>query len=125
MKNVDVSKSVMNKVVRFERTRTRSWFRTFILSIVILLFSLVTLVVLMIRILSERQVWELLTLFGQDPEMISSYWQDTLWVIWEESPHRIITLTAIIVLAVIGIYILTRRKRKVLKKKLDVLEKYK
>ncbi|OGG11578.1 hypothetical protein A2Z00_05100 [Candidatus Gottesmanbacteria bacterium RBG_13_45_10] len=124
MKTFDVSKNVMEKVVDFERKRTIGWQRRFIAIIVIAILSMVVLGVVIINILLDRQSFALLTLFGQDPEIIAAYWQDTLWVFWEEMPHRIVWLSAAVCMGIIGIFILTRRKRKILRKKLHKLEKY-
>lgn len=125
MKNVDVSKSVMNKVVRFERRRTLWWFGKFITTVAVLFITLLLLILLTVRVLSNRQAWDLLTLFTQDPEIISSYWQDTLWVFWEEAPHRVMFMSVIILIVIIGVIAITGRKRKILHKKLNEIDKYK
>ena len=124
MKTIDVSKKVMNQVVHLERGRTKRWIKRFIISIIVLFVSLVTLVVLTIRIISERQGWDLLTLFQQDPEIIAAYWKDTLWIFWEESPQRIVLAVFAVLIIITGITVLTRQRRKILQRKLHQLDKY-
>ena len=124
MKTIDVSKNVMSKVVRLERGRTRWWITRFVFTVAALFISLVTLGFFAIQIISERQGWDLLTLFQQDPEIISAYWRDTLWIFWEESPQRIIFSVIAILIFIIGFIVLTRRRRRILRKKLRQLDKY-
>lgn len=114
----------MGKVVHLEQGRTKRWILKFIFVVATLLTSCAVLGFIAVQIISERQGWDLLTLFQQDPEIIAAYWKDTLWIFWEESPHLIVfTVIAILVTAVILI-ILTGQRRKIIRKKLTQLEKY-
>jgi hypothetical protein len=124
MKTIDVSKRVMGKVVRLERGRAKQWVTRFLIAVGALSLSLVTLGYLTVRIISERQGWDLLTLFQQDPEIIAAYWRDTVWIFWEEAPQRIVIGTVAILIVIISVMVLTRRRRNILQKKLHQLDKY-
>jgi len=124
MKTIDVSQNVMKKVVRLEKGRTKRWFICFIAVVFILILLFLFFMIRGAQIISDRQGWDLLILFRQDPEIITSYWRDTLWIFWEEAPQRIIFLSIVVLVVIIGIIVWTRRKRKVLHKKLRQLEKY-
>ncbi len=125
MNNKDISKQVMKKVALYERRRTAWWFRKFMVILIVLLLSIAALGALTIQILSDSQSWDLLTLFRQDPEIISAYWKDTLWVFWEEMPQHAVYIALILIIIVVGIIVFTRHKRNILKKKLHQLEMYK
>ena len=124
MKTFNVSKQVMGKIVHLEQGRTKSWILKFILTLSALIVSIVVLGYIAVQIISERQGWDLLTLFQQDPEIISAYWRDTLWIFWEESPQIIIFAGITILIIVVIFIILTDQKRKIVRKKLTQLEKY-
>lgn len=124
MKTIDVSKDVMKSVVRLEKRRTRRWLLRFAIIIAALLLLFIFLAIRGALIISERQGWDLLTLFRQDPEIIASYWRDTLWIFWEQAPQRIIFAVIGLLVLIISIIVLTRRRRKIVRKKLSQLEKY-
>jgi hypothetical protein len=124
MKTIDVSKNVMGKVVSLEKGRTKRWLLRFFIAVAVLLISFIAFGIFAVQTISERQGWDLLTLFQQDPEIIAAYWRDTLWIFWEEAPQRIVFAVGAIVIIIIGVFILTRRRRTILRKKLHQLEKY-
>jgi hypothetical protein len=124
MKTIDVSKNVMDRVVRLEKTRTVRWLVVFIIILSALFTLFIILTILGAHVISDRRGWDLLLLFRQDPEIIAQYWRDTLWVFWEEAPQNIIVLSGVSLLIVFMVIIKTNRKRKIVKKKLHQLEKY-
>jgi hypothetical protein len=124
MKTIDISKNVMGKVVQLEKGRTVWWLRRFVMVIAVLTLTFTILGIMATQIISERQGWDLLTLFQQDQEIIVAYWQDTLWTFWEEAPHQVIYALIVTVILVISIIILTRRSRMIVRKKLHQIEKY-
>lgn len=121
MKTPDVTKPVMDKVIRFERKRTMSWFRRYWLIIILSGVLVLLLGWFIVKTLSDQQSFVLLSLFRQDPEIISSYWRDTLWVFWQEVPHRVLWISAVLLLGIIIGVVVTRRKRKILHSKLQKL----
>lgn len=124
MKTPDVSKNVMSKVVRLEQRRTKWWVKRFLVTVFILTTTVVVLGYAAVQIISERQGWDLLTLFQQDPEIIAAYWRDTLWIFWEEAPQSIIFAAIALAILIIVVIALTRRRRMILRKKLRQLDKY-
>ena len=122
--NTDVSKTVMDKVVRYEEGRAWRWRRRYVLTLIILLCILTGGIYFIIRSFLDLQTFALLSLFREDWEVISEFWQDTLATVWEESPHGLILL-GFCMCAMIILYIyFTRRKRLLLKKKMKQVEKY-
>ena len=122
--NTEVSKIVMDKVIRYEERNTRRWRKKYIFILVILLSILTGGIYFIIRSFLDLQTFALLSLFREDWEVISEYWQDTLATVWEESPHGLILL-GFCMCAMIILYIyFTRRKRLLLKKKMKQVEKY-
>lgn len=111
----------MEKVVRFEQQRTHAWMRLFRVSVG-LLFALSGLFLYQVWLqLSERQTLDLLTLVQEDREIIQEFWQDSALVFFEELPQEALLLAGIFLLAIGIILWVTRRKRKVIGKKLNEL----
>lgn len=124
MNNPDVRASVMEKVVRFEAKRTRDWLVRFF---TILLLAIAAVVggafVVGVR-LWEREAWEPLTLFWEDPEIVAEFWRDTLSVLWEETPQSWVYLVGAGIVLLVILIIGTRRRRKVIRKRLQKLAQY-
>ena len=125
MKNpTDVRASVMEKVVRFEAKRTRDWLVQFF---VILLLTVAAVIggafVVGVR-LWEREAWEPLTLFWEDPEIVTEFWQDTLFVLWQETPQLWAYLVGAGVILLIALIVGTRRRRRVIQRRLQKLAQY-
>jgi hypothetical protein len=125
MKNsTDVSKKVMEKIIRLEEGSALRWRRKYFLILIILSGILAGGIYFIIRNLLELQTFALLSLFGEDREIVTEYWRDTLATAWEESPHELIFL-GFFMCAMIVLYVsFTRRKRFLLKKKMKQVEKY-
>lgn len=121
MKPIDVTKPVMDKIVRFEERRTHAWMRLFRVSIG-LLFTLSGVFIWQVWLqLYERQTLDLLTLVREDREIIQEFWQDSALVFIEELPQDTLITAGIFLLAIGIIFWVTRRKRKVIRKKLKEL----
>lgn len=125
MKQVDLTKSVMRKVVSFERKRVKWWLTRFFAVLIGLLSTLLAFLWLFQQALVERSVFDLFTLMTEDREIIEQFWQDTLGVIWEELPHRLLFLLLIIFIIIIIFIIRSRKKLTVVKTKVRQLAKYK
>lgn len=125
MKDIDISKSVMHKVALFEKQRIRVWLTGF-LSLVAL-FVLVSGVTIWLaaRQIMEQQSLELLTLFGEDPEIIREFWKDTLDIFWTEFPVRLLFVGVAAIIVLIFIFMKTRKNRNILQKKMKQLDKMK
>jgi len=124
MKTIDLSKPVMQRVVAYEKKRTWLWILLFFL----LLFCAGVLAGMSLWVATQdvasRQTLDLLSLFGENWEIIAEYWQDTASVVWEELPKETLTLALLGITALVVLIVATRHKRRIIRKKLSTLEKY-
>jgi cytochrome bd-type quinol oxidase subunit 2 len=125
MKKVpDISKNVMDQVVRFEEDRSRQWYVKFSLMLLGLIGIIGGGVIVVWNQFSQNQTFELFTLLNEDWEIISEYWKDTLGIIWEEAPQDIIIIALSAIVVAVAIVILSRPKRKQLEKVRRQVNKY-
>lgn len=123
MKKIDVTKSVMEDIVLFETQRTRKWLVIFIGSIALITCLIVMVAIQTYGTLLERHTLDVLEILSQDREIISEFWQDTLLVFWEEFPQQSIFLGIGLVSMLISIFVLTKRRRKIVAKRFEELAK--
>jgi hypothetical protein len=122
-KRVDVTTSVMESVARFERLRTHGWVWRFRL---VLATGIVFFVLAVWRIwqqLQERGTLDLLALLWEDAEIIREFWQDTVMIFWAELPEASIYVAFCILLALVMIVWWTRKRRKIMSRRLAELAK--
>lgn len=124
MKKIDVRKQVMEKVVRYEKQRTGRWLVVFIATVVLLVALLFAALWIFAKELVERQTLELLTLLGEDQEIIAEFWQDTLTIFWEELPRRWLLGGIVLVMTLMILWVATRKKRHIIQKIRTQLAKY-
>lgn len=86
----DVSNRVMKKVVDFERRHVVRF--TVLFSIISFLLVVASILVFseVVVELNNRGSWDLLTLFGEEPEIVQEFWKDTLFTFWEEIPQGLL-----------------------------------
>ncbi len=125
MKNIDITKSVMQKVAEFERRKIRMWIMGFVSTVGLFLIVLCGSVWLAAKQIMERQSLELLSLFREDPEIIGEFWRDTLDIFWEEFPKRAAIVSIVAFIALIIMLFFTARSRRIMQKKLKQLDKMK
>lgn len=90
MKHVDVSNRVMQRVVDFERRHVvRFKVLFFIISLFLVVVSILVFSEVVVE-LNNRGSWDLLTLFGEEPEIVQEFWKDTLFTFWEEIPQGLL-----------------------------------
>lgn len=124
MKKIDVTKRVMHRIVTWERRRVALWVGWFLVGAALLAGGLLLIVWLGTQEVLKRQTLDLLTLFGQDKEIIEEFWRDTLFVVLTELPWEMIVL-GVILCGIIGAYLLaTAHKRRLIQKKLSQLSQY-
>jgi len=115
----------MKKVVTFEKKRVIIW----ILRAIVLVFGfgLIGLIVLgfVSQELARTGSFELLTLFGEDKEVIAEFWQETVLTFWEELPKREVFILIFSLIITIIIIILAKKRWPIIKRKINGLEKYK
>ncbi len=124
MKKIDITASVMKRVVGYEKRQTTWWLRRYIVFLTIFAGLFVITIAIAARLFYERGTYDLLTLFFEDKEIIAEYWRDTLSVFIEELPQRALLSAGILFLVVISIIVITRRKRTIIRRKLRELAKY-
>ena len=124
MKSVDVTKPVMEKVVRFEKRRSFWWIGRFFIILLVLCSAGLWLSWIAAEQIAERQTLELLTLFTQDREIISEFWQDTLTIFWEELPQGKLIIIGVLLLLIIMLILLTKKRRMIVWKRIQQIKKY-
>lgn len=111
MKNHDLTKPVMEKIVSYERKRVRTLFVRLAVVFGALLFVLGSAMYLFAQELVERQTLELFQLIFEDQEIIRDFWQDALFIVWEELPRRWLLVAIGIIIAGSMVWITTKKKR--------------
>jgi len=118
-----LTQNIMDKVGRFEKKRITFWLIRFILILLFLTGAFIFVFSTTLRIFDERKIWDLLSLFGEEREIIADFWQDTLFILWEELP-RIWLVLWFGILAVIIIFIIANRKKiYIIRKKIQYFRK--
>ncbi len=114
----------MHNVVRFERSRSRTWLRLFygIVSILCVLFGMFLWISW--KTITDLQGWDLLTIFTQDREIISDYWQDTVMTFIAELPLETVFWAVGILIVIVVIVWMTRKRRKIVHYRMRELAKH-
>jgi hypothetical protein len=123
MKKIDISKSVMNKVVQFERHRSRRWLRILYIVLATLAVGASAFLWISWDMLTQMQSWDLLSIFWQDKEIIADYWQETVMTFLAEIPTEIVIAAAATICMGIIIIVATRKRRKVMERRVRELAK--
>ncbi|MBI5619603.1 hypothetical protein HY950_01460 [Candidatus Gottesmanbacteria bacterium] len=123
MKTIDLTKPVMEQVVRLERKRTRRWIRIFSVTVAILLIVAALFLVRAALRLSERHTWDLFALLMEDKEIISEFWQDTAMIFFEELPKSSLLIAGAVAVAIALLFVFTAKKRTVVRRKMQELAK--
>lgn len=123
MKNADLTRSVMDRVVRFEKRRTRRWMTMFFVVLAVLAVFLGVSFIRAYSVVSERRTLDVLEIFREDREVVSEYWQDTISVALMELP--IWTIVCGIGLSVLlgAVWVKTRRARQITRRRIAALAK--
>lgn len=123
-KNLDLTKPVMEKVVRFERRHIWIWVSRFVTILGILVAAAFAFLLFATKEIIERDTFSLLTLFGEDKEIIQEFWQDTLSIFWEELPHRKLALGIGFLITIVVLVVVNRKKITLMIKKVKTIVKY-
>lgn len=124
MKSIDITKPVMQKVVRFESRRTKSWLRRYAAFLFILGGILLASFIITTNQIIQFQLYDMFSLLQEDREIIAEFWQDTLATFFEELPYTPLTVAGIAIGAIVLVVLATRKKRGIIQKKLSGLAKY-
>ena len=125
MKQHDVTRSVMKKVVLYEKRQSARRIVIYAVSFILVTIGIGLFLTQAVSEMSANKTLDLLTLFFQEREIIDQFWQDTLIVLWEELPKNSIAVALLGILATFFIVYIFRRKLKILYKKVHYLVKYK
>lgn len=123
MKNADVTRSVMDNIVSFESHRTRKWIGIF-LAVLLLIVGFMGIVATQIYgALLERHTLDVLEIVFQDREIISEFWQDTLFVVWEEFPKLSLYIGIGLIFVFGAVWLGTKKRRKIMSRRIEELAK--
>src|SRR6185369_10251125 len=111
MKKTDLTKEIMEKVVGYERRKSRAWLFEILLTTILLIGIGGFFFYLTISDLIEQRSFDLLSIFGEEFEIIKDYWKDAISTFIEEIPPGKLILGVIFI--VIGIIILIKSRKKI------------
>ncbi len=114
----------MANVARYEKRRSFSWLVKFFTLLLIATTVTVGLGLVAAMQIGERKTLDLLTIFGEDREIIEQFWQDTLSVFWQELPQGTLIIVAISCIVIVLLVVATRKKRAIIARKIQQLAKY-
>jgi H+/Cl- antiporter ClcA len=124
MKNIDVSKKVMNDIASYERSSISVWMRYFIVTIIGIVVFCIGIFLMIANDLLSKSAFDVFELFSQDPEIISEFWKEVLTTFWDEIPQHLMLIAFVLISVLIIVVYKTGKKRQVIRKKLKELEKY-
>jgi hypothetical protein len=124
MKEINLTQPVMQRVAGYEKRQVSKWQLRFRLELAILGLSLLLLIYLTVRQLMIDHTFDLLTVFTEDREVLSMFWQDTVITFWNELPQLDIIIGLVVLLVIVGLIFITSRMRNINHKKLELLKKY-
>lgn len=114
MKNIDISNSVMDRVVHYEESHTARWLIVFF-TVVAIAVGIISLIAWNVYVTgAQMHTWDLLGLFSQDQEIVAEFWQDTLDIVFAEIPPAAFIFGGMLLFALVVIIARTRKKRKVI-----------
>lgn len=125
MKQADITQSVMEKVAVYEERRSKGWLTVFIATLIIIAICITVLLYRAYSIMSERHTLDLLEILYQDKEIIAEFWADTFLVMLAELPQRTVFLGGVFTILLICVWVITRHRRKIVKRRLVELAKRK
>ena len=116
-------RDIMQRVIRYERRRTRWWLVAFWVTISALAAFIIISFVAIGTVLKERESLKVLSIFTEDWEIIRQGWFDAFRSIWYDIPrHHLIPAIAAIAVAVIIIVFTRQQRLKIRKKRASIAE---
>lgn len=123
MKHTDLTKSVMDRIVTYESHRTRVWIGIFLAVFIFIAVLMVIIGKEIYAALLERHTLDVLEIVFQDREIIAEFWQDTLFVAWEEFPKVRLYMGLGLGAMLAVIWMVTKKRRKIVARRFGELEK--
>lgn len=112
MKNIDISKTVMEKVVTYERTNTSRWLTAFFAGLILIISVLMYLGWSLYATGVSMRTWDLVGLFVEDADIVKEYWQDTLSIVIYEISPVVLMLLLCLICTVVALLFRTHAKRR-------------
>jgi len=125
MRNKDITKQVMNRVVRFEEARSSTWFKKYWAILIILGIGIVYAGIRIYVGYREFDEEFMVAWYFQDWEMFQIVWRDALDFIWMLLPMYWAYGVGIGIMGIVIVILSTYTKRKNIKKKLQSIQTYK
>ena len=124
MEKIDLTQKIMKKVVTFEKRRIIKWIVGIFLGFTIVLTIAAFSFIFIAQDLITSRSLDLLTLFGEDWEIIKEFWQETMVTFWEGLPHEALLIALISLILVLVLILAVVRHLPIIKKKISGLQKY-
>ncbi|HEX6977060.1 MAG TPA: hypothetical protein VF185_01705 [Patescibacteria group bacterium] len=123
-KNTDLTKSVMDKVVKIEKRRSWAWISRFVILNLILFLGGLGFLIIAGKQIFDMDTLSILSLLGEDREIISEFWQDSVSTFWEELPKAYIGLGIGLLIIVVILFWIKRKRIKLMIKKIKNIAMY-
>ncbi len=101
------------------------WIIKFVTILLVLFIGFFGIAFFVIEEILSNDVLTPLTLFGEDREIISEYWKDTISTFWQELPQMQISISLLVLLVIVIVIVIARKRFGVIRKRLKGLAKYK
>lgn len=105
--------SIMERIIRYERRRTRRWLVVFWLLIIAFVGWLALSIVSVVEVLRHRQSLQVLSIFTEDWEVIREGWFDAFRSIWTDVPRTGLLLIVAAVSGMAGLLIGSAHQRRI------------
>lgn len=123
-RKIDLTQPVLKEIVKIEKGKTAIFLSWFILAIFSLLGLASVILFVAFEMISDQGTLDLLQLFGEDKEVISEFWKDTLQTFWEELPKTNLVVGLLAVVTLVILIFALRKKIAIIIKKIKILVKY-
>lgn len=120
----DLTGPVMDRITAIERKRTALWkyaFGSVLAVLVVLAGSALTLILWQFEYL---QSGDMLSIIREDAEVFREYWLDVLEILWLQTPHGLVYLSAGFVVFAVFLVVATGGQRRIIARKTAELAKY-
>lgn len=115
----------MERIFRYEEKRTKRWIAIFFCAFFVLVAAIAWLFFLSIRTLSEQRTFDVFDILWEDREVLREFGQEVLTTFVIEFPKMTLNIGVTLVILFIGFWIVTRRKRIIVKRRVEELAKRK
>lgn len=122
--NGDVTKSVMQKVLRYEKKRTRWWNGIFVTSVTVLVCVFILSAFYVAKAFTDDPFSWLVTLYFTDSETLRNTWREAIGFVWDIVPHDAVYFALFVFAAIIVSIIVTASRRRVNNRRMQSVKQY-